>query len=158
MLTNPPPPRSPKSSIDIPALQEDLSDVLASAAELSNTRAAKVVGYRSEQHASLDLGSFLVFFNESWRFVVGCEVICRRMIVGLRGAVVSQVRTSNTLGGVMHMFMMVAGVVGEGVLADVPPGTDIAVCEIGRGRTLESGGGDVGITTNSGCTRRFCRP
>jgi hypothetical protein len=95
----PPHPRSPKSSIDIPALQEDLSDVLASAAELSNTRAAKVVGYRSEQHASLDLGSFLVFFNESWRFVVGCEVICRRMIVGLRGAVVSQVRTSNTFWG-----------------------------------------------------------
>ncbi|KIM71978.1 hypothetical protein PILCRDRAFT_82306, partial [Piloderma croceum F 1598] len=84
--------QSPKSSIDIPALQEDLSDVLASAAELSNTRAAKVVGYRSEQHASLDLGSFLVFFNESWRFVVGCEVICRRMIVGLRGAVVSQAK------------------------------------------------------------------
>lgn len=97
-----------------------------------------------------------MFFNESWRFVVGCEVICRRMIVGLRGAVVSQVRTSNTfLGGDALLIM---GVVGEGVLADVPPGTDIAVCEIGRGRTLESGGGDVGITTNSGCTRRFCRP
>jgi vacuolar protein sorting-associated protein 54 len=84
--------RSPTSSIDVPALQEDLSDVLASAAELSNTRAAKVVGYRSEQHATLDLGSFLGFFNESWSFVVKCEVLCRRMIVGLRGAVVSQVR------------------------------------------------------------------
>jgi vacuolar protein sorting-associated protein 54 len=53
---------------------------------------AKVVGYRSEQHAALDLGNFLAFFNESWNFVVKCEVICRRMIVGLRGAVVSQVR------------------------------------------------------------------
>jgi hypothetical protein len=84
--------RSTKSSIDVPGLQEELSDVLASAAELSNTRAAKVVGYRSEQHATLDLGSFLSFFNESWSFVVKCEVICRRMIVGLRGAVVSQVR------------------------------------------------------------------
>jgi hypothetical protein len=83
--------RSTKSSIDVPALQGELSDVLASAAELSNTRAAKVVGYRSEQHATLDLGSFLGFFNESWSFVVKCEVICRRMIVGLRGAVVSQV-------------------------------------------------------------------
>ena len=75
----------------MPALQEELSDILSSAAELSNTRAAKVVGIRSEQHATLDLPNFLSFFNESWNFVLSCEVICRRMIVGLRGVVVSQV-------------------------------------------------------------------
>lgn len=80
----------------MPALQEELSDVLASAAELSNTRAAKVVGYRSEQHAALELVSFLSFFNQSWSFVVKCEVICRRMIVSLRGVVSSQV-CSNSL-------------------------------------------------------------
>ncbi|KAF7970219.1 hypothetical protein HWV62_24748 [Athelia sp. TMB] len=80
----------PATLIEIPALQEELADVLASAAELSNAQVAKVIGIRAEQHAKLDMPEFLAFFNESWSFVVRCEVICRRMIVGLRGAVVSQ--------------------------------------------------------------------
>ncbi|KAF7967260.1 hypothetical protein HWV62_35057 [Athelia sp. TMB] len=80
----------PATLIEIPALQEELADVLASAAELSNAQVAKVISIRAEQHAKLDMPEFLAFFNESWSFVVKCEVICRRMIVGLRGAVVSQ--------------------------------------------------------------------
>lgn len=73
------------------SIQDELSDILSSAAELSNTQAAKVITHRADQHAALELADFLVFFNESWGFVVRCEVICRKMIVGLRGAVVSQV-------------------------------------------------------------------
>ncbi|KII89130.1 hypothetical protein PLICRDRAFT_40765 [Plicaturopsis crispa FD-325 SS-3] len=84
--------QSSSSSLDIPSLREELSDILSAAAEFSNTRAAKVVGFRSEQHAALDLPDFLGFFNESWNFVLQCEVICRRMIVSLRGAVVSQAK------------------------------------------------------------------
>ncbi|KIJ69069.1 hypothetical protein HYDPIDRAFT_81096 [Hydnomerulius pinastri MD-312] len=79
-------------SVDIPSLQEELSDILSSAADLSNKLVAKVIGYRSEQHAQLDLPSFLVFFNESWSFVVKCEVICRRMIMGLRGVILGQAK------------------------------------------------------------------
>jgi vacuolar protein sorting-associated protein 54 len=75
----------------IPSLKEDVVDILSSFAELSNTQAAKVITYRAEQHAALDLPDFLTFFNDSWAFVVKCEVICRRMIVGLRGTVVGQV-------------------------------------------------------------------
>lgn len=73
------------------SIQDELADILSSAAELSNTQTAKVISLRADQHATLELADFLVFFNESWGFVVKCEIICRRMIVGLRGVVVSQV-------------------------------------------------------------------
>jgi len=75
----------------IPSLEEDVADIVSSFAELSNTQAAKVITYRAEQHAALDLPDFHTFFNDSWVFVVKCEIICRRMIVGLRGTVVGQV-------------------------------------------------------------------
>ncbi|KAF7322637.1 Vps54 domain-containing protein [Mycena chlorophos] len=75
------------------ALQEELSDILSSAAELSNTQAAKLIVLRAEQHATLSLPEFFAFFNDSWTFVVKCEVICRQMIVGLRGVVISQSKT-----------------------------------------------------------------
>ena len=77
---------------DIPALEEDLSDIVSSSAELVNTQAARVISYRAEQHAALELPEFLIFFNDSWAFVIKCETTCRRMIVGLRGTVVGQVR------------------------------------------------------------------
>ncbi|KAI0950065.1 hypothetical protein AcV7_008644 [Taiwanofungus camphoratus] len=85
--------RSPKAAIDVPALQEELSDILSSAAELANARASKVIALRAEQHAALDLPNFCSLFNESWDFVVQSEVICRRMIVGLRGTIVSQAKS-----------------------------------------------------------------
>ncbi|KAI0362663.1 Vps54-domain-containing protein [Trametes cingulata] len=85
--------QSPKASVDLTALQEELSDILSSAAELANARASKVVSIRAEQHTALDLPSFCALFNESWDFVVKSEVICRRMIVGLRGTIVSQAKT-----------------------------------------------------------------
>ncbi|KAJ7219528.1 vacuolar protein sorting-associated protein 54 [Mycena pura] len=74
-------------------LRDDLSDILSSAAELSNTQAAKLIIIRSEQHAALGLPEFFAFFNDSWAFVVRCEVICRKMIVGLRGVVISQTKS-----------------------------------------------------------------
>ncbi|KAI0815998.1 Vps54-like protein-domain-containing protein [Trametes gibbosa] len=82
-----------KASVDLSALQEELSDVLSSAAELANARASHVLGARAEQHTALDLPSFCALFNESWDFVVKSEIICRRMIVGLRGTIVSQAKS-----------------------------------------------------------------
>lgn len=84
--------QAPKPSVDIISLQEELLDILSSTADLSNKLAAIVIGYRSEQHAQLDLPDFLTFFNASWGFVVQCEVICRRMIMGLRGVVLGQAK------------------------------------------------------------------
>lgn len=74
------------------ALAAVLPDVLPAAAELANTRLSKVVTVRADQHASLPLKDFLVIFNEGWSFIIKCEVMARKMIVGLRGVMVSQVR------------------------------------------------------------------
>lgn len=82
--------RSTPVSIDLAPVQEELSDILSSAADLSNKLVAKVISYRSEQLTQLDLPSFLVFFNQSWDFVIRCETMCRRMIMGLRGTILSQ--------------------------------------------------------------------
>ena len=83
--------RSTPVSTDLASLREQLSDILSSAADLSNKLVAKIISYRSEQLVQLDLPSFLVFFNQSWDFVIRCEVICRRMIMGLRGTILGQV-------------------------------------------------------------------
>ncbi|CAL1705267.1 unnamed protein product [Somion occarium] len=85
--------RHPKSTIDLAGVREDLSDILSSAGELANGRAGKVVNVRSEQHTNLDLPEFYTFFTVSWDFVVKSEVICKRMIVALRGVIVSQAKT-----------------------------------------------------------------
>ncbi|PCH37766.1 Vps54-domain-containing protein [Wolfiporia cocos MD-104 SS10] len=85
--------RSPKAAVDITALQEELSGILSSAAELAHARASKVIALRAEQHAALDLQRFSGLFNESWNFVIESEKICRRMIVGLRGTIVSQAKS-----------------------------------------------------------------
>lgn len=76
----------------ISLLQDNLFDILSSAAELANILSSKLLSARAEQHTKLELQEFVELFNESWAFVVRCEVICRRMIVGLRGVVVGQVR------------------------------------------------------------------
>ncbi|EIW84920.1 Vps54-domain-containing protein [Coniophora puteana RWD-64-598 SS2] len=80
-------------SIDIPSIREELADIMSSAADLVNKILAKLIGYRADQHAQLELPQFLTFFNESWSFVVTCETICRRMIMGLRGTLLGQAKT-----------------------------------------------------------------
>lgn len=64
-------------------LLAELMDTLSSATELAHTQAARLLSCRSEVHAGLPLPEFVELFNETWEFVVRCEVICRRMIVGL---------------------------------------------------------------------------
>lgn len=87
-----PPDGFPTGSTPSTAIQDELSDVLFSAAELSNTQVARIISMRVEEHASLELPDFLAFFNESWTFVVNSEILCQRMIVGLRGVLVSQAK------------------------------------------------------------------
>lgn len=73
------------------SVQEELSGILSSATELAHACASRVLALRAEQIASLDLQNFWMLFNESWSFVIKSETICRRMIVGLRGTIVTQV-------------------------------------------------------------------
>ena len=75
------------------ALSADLTDIVQASAELANTRYAKVIGVRSEIHTNLPLPDFVAIFQENWAFVVKCEVICQKMIVGLRGVIVSQAKS-----------------------------------------------------------------
>ncbi|KAF5389861.1 hypothetical protein D9757_003618 [Collybiopsis confluens] len=73
-------------------LVAELSDTLSSATELAHTQVARLLSFRPEAHATLALAEFIELFNETWEFVVKCEVACRKMIVGLRGAMVSQAK------------------------------------------------------------------
>jgi vacuolar protein sorting-associated protein 54 len=73
------------------ALQSELVDGVQAVAELINVRIARLVASRSEVHSHLTLEEFWVIFQETWQFVLDCEVVCRKMIVGLRGVIVSQV-------------------------------------------------------------------
>ncbi|KAF9014055.1 Vps54-like protein-domain-containing protein [Cyathus striatus] len=84
---------SASSRTEVPAIEDELFDILSSAIDLANTQAAKVISYRTEQHAALELAEFLAFFNDSWAFVVKCEVICRRMVISLRGTILNQARS-----------------------------------------------------------------
>ncbi|GAA5910947.1 Vps54p [Sporobolomyces salmoneus] len=72
------------------SLSTEITDVLTAVTELANVRFSKVIGVRSEVHAQLSLEHFLEIFDETWSFVLDCEVLVKRMIVGLRGAMVSQ--------------------------------------------------------------------
>ncbi|KAH9813074.1 hypothetical protein DFH28DRAFT_1109143 [Melampsora americana] len=79
-------------SVDLDALKSDMNEVVQAAAELANLRFSKVIGVRTEVHASLSLRDFFAIFDISWKFVVKCEVISRRMIVALRGVMVGQAK------------------------------------------------------------------
>ncbi|KAG2020072.1 retrograde transporter, variant 3 [Coprinopsis cinerea AmutBmut pab1-1] len=84
--------KSLDQTLSIDSLEEDLADILSSTSELANTQAARIISFRAEIHSKLNLPDFLLFFNGSWSFVVRCEVLSRRMIVGLRGTIVSQAK------------------------------------------------------------------
>ena len=81
------------TSEDANTLATEITDVVHAVAELANVRFSKVIGVRTEVHAQLALADFVQIFDLSWDFVVQCERICQRMIVGLRGAMVAQAKT-----------------------------------------------------------------
>lgn len=81
------------TSEDANTLANEITDVVHAVAELANVRFSKVIGVRTEVHAQLALVDFVQIFDLSWDFVVQCERICQRMIVGLRGAMVAQAKT-----------------------------------------------------------------
>ncbi|GJN88723.1 hypothetical protein Rhopal_001689-T1 [Rhodotorula paludigena] len=85
--------RSSTSADDASTLSTEISDVVHAVAELANVRFSKVIGVRTEIHAHLALADFVAVFDLSWQFVVACELVCKRMIVGLRGAMVAQAKS-----------------------------------------------------------------
>ncbi|KAH9980866.1 Vps54-like protein-domain-containing protein [Lactifluus volemus] len=85
--------RPPAVPSELTAIHDSLFDTLSSSAESANILTSRVISTRADQHVKLDLREFVDVFNECWNFVVRCEVICRRMIVGLRGVIVSQAKS-----------------------------------------------------------------
>jgi vacuolar protein sorting-associated protein 54 len=83
---------------ELTAIRDSLFDTLSSTAESTNVLTSKVLSARADQHVKSELREFVEIFNECWSFVVRCEVTCKRMIVGLRGVVISQVRVGQVLG------------------------------------------------------------
>lgn len=79
-------------AIDMDTISLKLNEVVQSSAELANARFAKVIGVRTDVHAQLSFTDFFAIFDASWRFVVQCEVISRRMIIALRGVMVNQAK------------------------------------------------------------------
>ncbi|PWN49045.1 hypothetical protein IE53DRAFT_380854 [Violaceomyces palustris] len=75
------------------ALPNTLSDIVHATTELTHTLSSRLISLRSSQHSSLDLASFLSIFRLCWDFITSSEVICRRMIVGLRGAALGQAKS-----------------------------------------------------------------
>lgn len=99
---------------------------------------------RVEQHATLQLPEFVEFFNESWSFVVKGEVVCRRMIVGLRGVVVSQVSL------VLSDSLLAAhNSKGKGLFAVVSPESAQPVRQARGRRAMEFERGSACVTTDN---------
>lgn len=78
------------SSID-DARFGDLGTVVPAVADYANARLARVVGSRNEKIESLQLKQFLEAYDLNWQFLLDCEVLSRKMVVGLRAVILSQV-------------------------------------------------------------------
>lgn len=81
------------STEDFHSLDSEILDVVHAAAELAHLRFSKVIAVRSDLHSTLPLAEFLEIFDLSWGFVVECEVLCQRMIVGLRSVLIGQAKS-----------------------------------------------------------------
>lgn len=137
--------RQPGTPINTNGVREALADILSSAGELANVRASKVLNMRSEQHTALELPNFYMLFNISWDFVVKSEVMCKRMIVALRGVLVSQVCGFLAFTLNLRIERNLAGQVLPTSISSVPT---ITVCEAGRRRAVESCGSPASSSTH----------
>lgn len=129
-------PESPTTADD--TTTNDITDVVHAIAELANLRFSKVIGVRTEVHASLELADFLDIFDVSWAFLVHCELVCQRMIVGLRGVMVGQAKTFFQAFHQKRLTESARLVENEQwVAADVPPSTQAIVNLLLQGATTD---------------------
>ncbi|EPQ30361.1 uncharacterized protein PFL1_01887 [Pseudozyma flocculosa PF-1] len=73
-------------------LPTTMADIVTASTELSHVLTARLISVRSSTHAAMDLAPFLAVFQLCWSYVLSSELVCRRMIVGLRGSVLSQAK------------------------------------------------------------------
>ncbi|CAE6339351.1 unnamed protein product [Rhizoctonia solani] len=73
-------------------LSDECSAVVFAVAELASVCCAKLINARSEQNVLLPWPDFLELYNETSAFNIECEILCRTMIIALRGAANSQAK------------------------------------------------------------------
>ncbi|CAE6476390.1 unnamed protein product [Rhizoctonia solani] len=73
-------------------LADECSAVVFAVAELASVCCAKLLNARSEQNVGLPWSDFLELYNETSSFNIECEILCRTMIIALRGAANSQAK------------------------------------------------------------------
>ncbi|QRV99918.1 vacuolar protein sorting-associated protein 54 [Ceratobasidium sp. AG-Ba] len=73
-------------------LTEEYSAAVFAVAELASSCAARLLNARADQHVTLPWASFLELYNETSTFNVNSEILCRTMIIALRGAANSQAK------------------------------------------------------------------
>ncbi|CAE6517137.1 unnamed protein product [Rhizoctonia solani] len=73
-------------------LSDECSAVVFTVAELASVCCAKLLNARSEQNVGLLWPDFLELYNETSSFNIECEILCRTMIIALRGAANSQAK------------------------------------------------------------------
>ncbi|CAE7174761.1 unnamed protein product [Rhizoctonia solani] len=73
-------------------LSDECSAVVFAAAELACGCCAKLLNARSDQNVGISWLDFLKLYNETSSFNIECEILCRTMIIALRGAVNSQAK------------------------------------------------------------------
>ncbi|KAG8717274.1 hypothetical protein FRC09_014523 [Ceratobasidium sp. 395] len=83
--------QNPKCSLAVD-LAEGCSATVFAVAELASSCAAKLLNARAEQHVALPWPSFLEVYNETSTFNINSEILCRTMIIALRGAANSQAK------------------------------------------------------------------
>jgi len=85
-------PSTPTTSTPLNLVHTELQDTLTSSVELAHVLLSSLLSSRSPSHVTLPLPSFVEIFATTWDFVIASEVICKKMIVALRGGVVTQAR------------------------------------------------------------------
>ncbi|KAF5373709.1 hypothetical protein D9758_000748 [Tetrapyrgos nigripes] len=85
-------PTTTTTTSSLTLVHTELQDTLTSSTELAHVLLSSLISSRSPSHSALPLASFVEVFATTWDFVISSEVICKKMIVALRGSVVSQAR------------------------------------------------------------------
>jgi hypothetical protein len=114
------------------ALQAELTETIQAVADLANARLAKLVTNRADVHAQLPLRDFVEIFGYTWQFVLKCETLGRKMIVGLRGVILAQVRSSSD---VPHDSAEPACTV-ENLPSDIPSTPTVSFCQSSGNGTM----------------------
>ncbi|TPX38226.1 hypothetical protein SmJEL517_g00015 [Synchytrium microbalum] len=83
---------SDKTATTYGQMLNESAEILYSGSDLAQVRCAKLLSVRAEQNAQLNPKDFYRLFGATWEFVAGCEALCGRLCLGLKGNMLSQAK------------------------------------------------------------------